>query len=448
MASLSAAGPVLAREPKLTADKHVLSNGLEVFLHEDHSLPTVSVNVYYHVGSKDESPGRSGFAHLFEHLMFQGSKHVPEDTFFKFLEEAGATGVNGTTNDDRTNYFETVPANRLNLALWLESDRMGFLLDHVDQATLDSQRNVVKNERRQNYENAPYGLVYKYLREALYPKGHPYHELTIGTPEDLDRATLDDVRGFFRAHYVPNNATLVLAGDFEPTKALEMVSKYFAPIPAGPKRELPKAPATVVRSSPARLDVSSSAELERVQIAWTTPAFFKPGDAELDLVGTILSNGKSSRLYKKFVYDAQTAQDVDAGQSSQQYSSTFSMSATAKPGKSLDELHAGLRGELERLGREGPTEDELRRAKISVLSSSLFRLERVGTRADMLNLYRHYTGDASFYTHDRARYDQVDAAAIKAAAQSLAASRAVSVYVHHDPKAPLAGRLEPARATP
>ncbi len=424
------------------AERHVLSNGLEVYLHEDHSIPVVSVNTFYHVGGKDEAPGKTGFAHLFEHLMFQGSKHVPEDTFFKFLQEAGATNVNGSTNDDRTNYFETVPSNRLALALWLESDRMGFLLDHVDQATFDSQRDVVKNERRQSYENAPYGLVYKFLREALYPAWHPYHHLTIGTPEDLDRATLDDVRAFFRANYVPNNATLVLDGDFEPTKTLELISKYYAPIPAGPKRELPKAPPPVQPTQPVRLDVSCSAELERVTIAWTSPAFFAPGDAELDVVARILSSGKSSRLYKKFVYDAQTAQDVSAGQGSQQYSSSFMLSATAKPGKSLDELKSGLLAELDRLGREGPTEAELRRAKIGILSASLSVLERSSSRADNLNMFRHYTGDASYFARDRARYDRVDANAVKVAARTLDPQRAVTVYVHHDAKAPIAGRLD------
>lgn len=431
-----------AGEPKLHADRHVLSNGLEVYLHEDHSIPVVSVNTYYHVGSKDEAPGKTGFAHLFEHLMFQGSKHVPEDTFFKFLEEAGATNVNGTTNDDRTNYYQTVPSNRLALALWLESDRMGFLLDHVDEATFKSQRDVVKNERRQSYENRPYGLVYKFMREALYPEGHPYHHLTIGTPEDLDRASLDDVRAFFRTHYVPNNATLVLDGDFEPTKALELVSKYYAPIPAGPKRALPKAPLPVIATRATRLDVACSAELERVTVAWTTPAFFQAGDAELDVVARVLSSGKSSRLYKKFVYDAQTAQDVSAGQGSQQYSSTFSLSATAKPGTSLDDLRSGLLAELDRLAKEGPTDEELRRAKIGILSSSLFGLERGSSRADTLNMFRHYTGDANYFTQDRARYDRVDAAAVKAAAKTLDPQRALSIFVHHDSNAPVAGRLD------
>ena len=442
LVALSLTNGALAEEPKLEAERLVLSNGLEVYLHVDHSIPVVSVNTVYHVGGKDEAPGRSGFAHLFEHLMFQGSKHVPEDTFFKFLEEAGGTSVNGTTSDDRTNYFETVPSNRLALALWLESDRMGFLLDHVDQATFESQRDVVKNERRQSYENQPDGLVYKFLREAIYPPSHPYHHLAIGTPEDLDRASLEDVRAFFRAYYVPRNATLVLDGDFEPAKAMELVTKYYAPIPSGPKREINPAPPAVVATHPTQLDVSSSAELERVTIAWTTPPFFRPGDAELDVVARILSSGKSSRLYKKFVYDAQSAADVSAGQASAQYSSMFLMTATAKPGKSITDLRAGLLAELARLAQEGPTAAELSRAKIGILSASLFGLEESSSRADTLNTYRHFTGDANYFSKDRARYEAVDAAAVKKAAASLEPQRAVTVLVHHDAKAPLAGRLD------
>src|SRR5580658_9945621 len=217
----------------LAVDKTRLDNGLELVLHEDHRTPIVTVNLWYHVGSKDEPKGKNGFAHLFEHVMFQGSKHVPEDTYFLDLERVGATDINGSTALDRTNYFETVPSNQLELGLWLESDRMGFLLDHVDQATFAGQRDVVKNERRQNYENAPYGLVGQYVHAELFPPDHPYHLLTIGTPNDLDAATLDDVKAFFRTWYVPNNATLVIAGDIDKTQARALVDKYFGPIPSG-----------------------------------------------------------------------------------------------------------------------------------------------------------------------------------------------------------------------
>src|SRR5579872_931800 len=266
LALLASTGPTaaLAADPDAskislgTSETH-LDNGLELVLHEDHRTPIVAVEVWYHVGSKDEPAGRQGFAHLFEHLMFQGSKHVPEDTYFRFLERAGASNVNGTTNTDRTNYFETIPKNRLELALWLESDRMGFLLDHVDNQTFAGQRDVVKNERRQNYENAPYGMVPMLLAEALYPPTHPYHHLTIGSPQDLDAATLDDVKAFFRTWYLPNNATLVIAGDIDPDATQALVTKYFAPIPAGTLPERPAAP-KVELAGEKRVNVERSEE--------------------------------------------------------------------------------------------------------------------------------------------------------------------------------------------
>ena len=321
----SFAAPSAADEvPKVSIkpEKYALANGLEVILDEDHRTPIVTTNIWYHVGSKDEAAKRNGFAHLFEHVMFQGSKHVPEDTYFKYLEQAGATSINGTTNSDRTNYFETIPSNRLELALWLESDRMGFLLDHADQKTFESQREVVKNERRQNYENAPYGLVSMAIHEELFPKDHPYHLLTIGSPQDLDAATLDDVKSFFRQYYVPNNATLVLSGDFDKTKAKALVEKYFGPIPRGtqvPRRQ----PANVTHPGETRIEMEAGVELPRVYIAWPTPQFFAPGDGDLDLVSQILSGGKTSRLYKRLVYDLQIAQGVSASQSSMELASMF-----------------------------------------------------------------------------------------------------------------------------
>ncbi len=243
-----------------------LANGLQVVLHEDRRTPIVTVNIWYHVGSKDEPAGKNGFAHLFEHVMFQGSRHVPEDTFFRDLQSAGASEVNGTTNFDRTNYFETLPANRLELALWLESDRMAFLLDHVDNMTFTSQRDVVLNERRQNYENTPYGLVPQFLSAALFPAGHPYHLLTIGSPEDLARATLDDVKAFFRTWYVPNNATLVVAGDFDAAKTKALVEQYFGPIPGRPAPPR-TSPPPVSLAGETRLDLEAGVELPRVYVA-------------------------------------------------------------------------------------------------------------------------------------------------------------------------------------
>jgi predicted Zn-dependent peptidase len=425
----------------IAVEKTKLGNGLEVVLHEDHRTPIVSVNLWYHVGSKDEPSGKNGFAHLFEHVMFQGSKHVAEDTYFKYLEAAGATDVNGTTNTDRTNYFETVPSNRLELALWLESDRMGFLLDHADQDTFSSQRDVVKNERRQSYENQPYGLVLQYEREAVFPADHPYHYLTIGTPKDLDAASLGDVQSFFRTWYVPNNATLVVAGDIDKKKTLELVEKYFGPIP---QRKLPdrKPPAPVKLEGETRLEVEADVELPRVYIAWATPAFFAQGDAELDLLAHVLSSGKTSRLYKRLVYDLQIAQDVAASQGSMQWGSVFEIRATAKPGKTAAELLKVIDEELASVRANGIKDDELARAKKDILSGMVFEVERMGSRANLANTYNHYVGDPAYFPKDVARYENGTKEAVKDAAVKLTpeSSRVVTI-VTPVKGAPLAGRL-------
>jgi zinc protease len=437
-----------ASKPGLTAEKLTLPNGLEVILHEDKRTPVVSVNVYYHVGSKDELPGRNGFAHLFEHVMFQGSKHVPEDKFFQILERAGATDVNGTTNDDRTNYFETVPANRLELALWLESDRMGFLLDHADQATFESQRDVVKNERRQNYENAPYGLVWQGIRQSLFPKDHPYHRQTIGTPQDLDAAKLEDVRGFFKQWYVPNNASVVIAGDFERTAALALVQKYFGPIPKGPNPVRNKIPAITLNSEKL-LQFRARVELPRVVIAWNTPAFFLPGDAELDLTAHVLASGKTSRLYKRLVYDMQIAQDVSVGQGSMELGSTFSVTVTLRPGKSMDEVRAVLDQELEKFRQEGPTEAELTRAKTSIKSAEIFGLEKISSRANHLNTYNHYTHDPNYFERDLMRVENATVGLVRQAAQRyLVPNARVVAIITPDPSAPVAGVLASVGGAP
>lgn len=444
--SLSAPTPARGADPdaaKITLGvrETVLPNGLRVIVHEDHAAPLVTVELWYHVGSKDEPQGRQGFAHLFEHVMFQGSKHVPEDTYFRDLERAGASNINGTTNTDRTNYFETVPRNRLELALWLESDRMGFLLDHVDQQTFAGQRDVVKNERRQNYENAPYGLVPQILAEALYPPSHPYHHLTIGSPADLDAASLEDVRQFFRTWYVPNNAALVIAGDVDPDPTFKLVEQYFGPIPRG---VLPDRPATpgVTLTAEKRVEVEAGVELGRVILAWPTPAFFAPGDGELDLVARVLSNGGTSRLYKRLVYDDQIAQDVFASQGSGQLGSRFEISATAKPGRTPEELLKAIDEELGKLRDAGPTDAELGRARTAFLSRSAFDLEHVGGRADRLEGYVHYTGDANYLGKDLARYDSATASTLRDAVRSfLPVDRRVVVFVRPTPGAPLAGRL-------
>jgi len=443
----AAAPPRVARaEPvadpvTLQVEKSRLANGLEVILHEDHRTPIVTVDIWYHVGSKDEAPGKNGFAHLFEHVMFQGSKHVPEDAYFRYLERVGATDVNGSTNLDRTNYHETVPSNRLELALWLESDRMGFLLSHVDQLTFAGQRDVVKNERRQNYENAPYGLVNQYIRERLYPPGHPYHTLTIGTPKDLDNATLDDVKGFFRSWYVPNNATLVIAGDIDKAKTLSLVDKYFGPIvgrPTPPRNPVPKvAPAAEVR-----LDVAAGVELPRVYMAWPTAPGYAPGDAELDLVAHVLASGKTSRLYKRLVYDTQIAQDVSAVQISADLGSTFQIVATAQPGHTAEEMQKAIDDELNALFTKGIQDGELARAKTDSVSSLLFGIEGGSARADLINAYNQHAHDPAFLPKDLARYQSPGAAQVLDVAKAqLPLGKRIVALVTPVKGAPLAGEL-------
>jgi predicted Zn-dependent peptidase len=425
----------------LPSEKFTLANGLEVILHEDHRTPTVTVNVWYHVGSKDEEPGRNGFAHLFEHVMFQGSKHVGEDLYFKYLERAGASSINGTTNTDRTNYFETVPANQLELGLWLESDRMGFLLDHADDKTFKSQREVVKNERRQNYENAPYGMVHKTVIEHLYPESHPYYRTTIGTPEDLDRATIDDVRAFFKKWYVPNNATLSLAGDFESAKVKPLVEKYFGDIPKGDlsdRRALPD----VKLEREVRLQLEAGVELGRVSMTWPSPKMYAEGDAALDLVSHVLSGGKTSRLYKALVYDARVATDVSAHQSSAQLGSRFEIGLTLAPGKAAEEAVKIVDRELARLASAVPTAAELSRAKVVTRSALLFSLEKQSSRADMLNHYNQVAGRPDYFKEDLARYARVSANEVKAAAKTwLPLDKRVVAIVVPTPGAPVAGRL-------
>jgi predicted Zn-dependent peptidase len=428
-------------------EKYTLQNGLEVVLHEDHRTPIVTVNVWYHVGSKDEPKGKNGFAHLFEHVMFQGSKNVGEDMFFKYLEAAGASERNGSTNLDRTNYFETVPSNQVALALWLESDRMGWLLDHADQKTFASQRDVVKNERRQNYENAPYGLVPQFIRAALFPEGHPYHLLTIGSPEDLDAATLDDVRAFFKTFYVPNNATLVVAGDIDAGKTKGLVERYFGAIPRGAAPPVKTKPQPVTLAGEQRLSVEADVELPRVQMSWVTPPFFAPGDAELDLIGQVLSTGKTSRLYKKLVYDLQIAQDVWAGQQSSQLASTFEIVVTLRKGKSPEQVLKLIDAELDKLRKAPPSADEVERARARTISSNVFQMERVGARADAINSYNQLAGDPGYFPKDIARYERATPGDLqKAAADLLPGGRRVVTLVTPTKGAPRAGRLvqEPA----
>jgi len=401
--------------PPIKVEKYELPNGLDVILHEDHSIPMVSVNIWYHVGSKNEKVRRTGFAHLFEHMMFQGSQHH-EGEYFEPLEKIGAA-INGSTELDRTNYWEDVPSNYLELALWLESDRMGFLVPAMTQEKLDNQRDVVKNERRQGVENEPYGKVEDLMLPLQYPEGHPYAHSVIGSMEDLSAASLDDVKDFFKSYYTPNNASLCIAGDFDPAVAKKMVEKYFATIPAGPPVDrvhawIPKIDG--VRRGSAEDNVN----LPRVYYAWNTPAGYTPGDAELDLLANVLASGKTSRLYKALVYDKQIAQDVSAYQSSSEVCGSFNIVATVRAGHTLAEVEAAIDEELNRLLAGGVTSAELTQAQTAYEASFVRRMEGVGSfggRADMLNAYNTLLGDPNKFQWDLDRYTRATVADVQRA---------------------------------
>jgi zinc protease len=399
--------------PKIAFEKYVLPNGLEVILSEDHRLPIVSVNLWYHVGPANEEAGRTGFAHLFEHMMFQGSKHVHGDSHFRLLEGAGASDYNGTTDFDRTNYFETLPSNQLELALWLESDRMGYLLDVLDEANLRNQQDVVRNERRQSVENVPYGIVDEEQIHQLFPKGHPYYGDVMGSHADIQSAKLDEVKKFFKTYYSPNNASITIVGDIDKTATKTLVSKYFGPLKQGPP--VPKIAVTTPSiTSERRAVVTDKIQLPKVYIAWLTPPFYKPGDADADLAGQILGGGKSSRLYKKLVYEQQIAQDVSASQMSLLLGSVFSVDVTARNGHTAEELEKAIDAELTKFRSEGPTDAELQRARNTIETSIVGGLETLGGVADTLNRYNHYLGTPDYLDKDIGRYRAATADSVKA----------------------------------
>jgi zinc protease len=393
-----------------------LANGLHVILHRDTSVPVVAVNVWYHVGSGHEKVGRTGFAHLFEHLMFEGSKHVPEGAFDTWLESAGANN-NGSTNTDRTNYYIDGPANALELMLFLESDRMGFLLDTMSPARVDGQRDVVKNERRQSYENRPYGMPELELDTMLWPKGHPYSWSTIGSMEDLSAASHEDVQEFFRTYYAPNNASLVIAGDIDLATTKALVEKWFSDVPAG-RPVPPVAPPAAMLTGVSRKTMTDRVQLPRLYLAWLTPGLHRPGDAALDVVSSLLTSGKNSRLYKRLVYELQIAQDVQAYQGSQMLGSAFYIQATARPGKTAEELQTVIDEEIDKLAATPPEPRELERALNQIEASFLRQAERVGGfggKANQLNAYYTNTGMPDFFNEDLARYRSLDATDISSA---------------------------------
>jgi predicted Zn-dependent peptidase len=397
---------------KIEFDTFTLPNGLTVILHEDHTSPLVAVDLWYHVGSKDEAPGRTGFAHLFEHLMFMGSRNAPYPSFDAIMESWGGHN-NGTTSNDRTNYYELGPRNLLETFLWLEADRLATLPEVITAEELDRQRKVVRNERRQSYENRPYARAELLVPETLYPAAHPYSWPVIGSHADLEAATVDDVRAFFDRFYRPSNASLVIAGDFDPAEARALVERHFG---WQPRRE---EPAHATLAAPAHLaadvdlTVQDRVQLPRLRVAWHTPALFQPGDADLDMAAHVLGGGKSSRLYRSLVFERRIAQDVFAYQGSQLLGSTLQIGATAKPGHDLAELGRAMDEEIARFAADGPTEVELTRARNTHLADFYKGLDHLQTRADLLNHYQNLLGNPDGVGRDVARYEATTTATVR-----------------------------------
>jgi zinc protease len=414
--------------PKIKFEKYTLPNGLEVILHEDHSTPIITVNTWYKVGSGDEKPGRTGFAHLFEHIMFMGSEHVPVGMFDKELEAAGADN-NGSTTEDRTNYYENLPSNALPLALWLDADRMGFLLPTMDLAKLDLQREVVKNERRERVDNVPYGRADEMILAALYPKGHPYSWSVIGSMADLSAASLDDVKNFFRTYYAPNNATLTIAGDFNPAEAKRLVAMYFGGIPRGPAIPARPSVAPITLAKDTFMVLEDRVQLPRAFYDWPTVKIFDKDDAALDVLAAVLASGKNSRLYKRLVFDMQIAQQVFASQQSSKLAGRFEIDITPKPGQDLAAIDKVVQEELQKVMNEPVSDRELQRVKNSYKASFLNRLSGVLGKSEILNSYNYMAGNPDYVQQDAARYEAVTKADVQRVARQYLGKHKVVLTV-------------------
>jgi len=390
----------------ISYEKYKLDNGLEVILHQNKNLPMVAVNIWYKVGSAQEVKGKTGIAHLFEHMMFQGSENVAKEMHFRYIQEAGGT-LNGSTSFDRTNYYEKGPSNFLEVALWLESDRMGYLLPALDQDKLDNQKDVVYNERLERYDNQPYGLAWELLITNLYDKSHPYSWSTIGFANDIKNYTLADVKNFFRTYYAPNNASLVIAGDFKRDKAVSIVEKYFADI----KNSQIVDPLKISNGKLTQnknIRHKDNVQLERIYVSWLSEKAYCKDDAALDILSDLLTGSKNSRLYKTLVFEKEIAQDVTAFQFSGKYGGHFTIVATAKPGKSLDEIKSGIFNIISDLIKNGISSKELEKSKTGIRSSFVFSLQNLDSLADHLNSYNFYLNEPNSFSYDLERYIKVE----------------------------------------
>ncbi|MFO0589715.1 MAG: pitrilysin family protein [Polyangiaceae bacterium] len=461
IAAVLAASPALADEPAKPAPaasapsklsipftKYTLPNGLTVILHEDHALPMVSVNTMVRVGSRFEEAKRTGFAHLFEHLMFMGTRRVPTKMFDAWMEAEGGAN-NAWTSEDRTDYYSVGPARTLKLLLWLDADRFASLADDMNAEKLEAQRQVVRNERRQTSENEPYGKVELRLPELLYPEGHPYHHPVIGSHEDLEAAQVSDVVSFFKSYYAPNNCSMVVAGDFNPDEVKGWVQTYFGGVPRAEVKAAPEVPAAKL-TKVVRETIEDNVQLPKVVMAWPTAAQYGKGDAELDLLSTVLSNGKASRLYKALVYDKPLAQEVSASQESGEKGSRFVVEAIARPGVKLDALEKAIDAELDKIRKQEIAANELSRAQNQYEMAFFSRLQSVRGRAALLNQYETFKGDPGFIDQDLQRYRDATPAGVLAIVKSTLDPKG-RVIIHVIPrkeepeeKAPKAA---PAKAT-
>jgi predicted Zn-dependent peptidase len=410
-----------AEAPKLEIpfERYQLDNGLTVILSEDHTVPTVTVNVMVHVGSRFEAPKRTGFAHLFEHLMFMGTDRVPTGKYDEWMEAEGGSN-NAWTSEDRTDFFDVGPAHSLPLLLWLEADRLGALGATMTQEKLEVQRKVVRKERQQRTENQPYmkGIELR-LPELLYPEGHPYHHPVIGSHEDLEAATLDDVKGFFAQNYVPSNMSLVVAGDFDAKATKVTIQKLFDTLPKAPAPAEPPRPPVPKLTHAVRETLEDDVQLAKIVMAWHSPARFQPGDAELDLLSNVLDHGKASRLYKALVFDKELAQSVSATQESRDLSGQFTLEIVARPKVDLAEIERVVDAELAKLAKEPVTQAELDRARNDYETGFVRQLESVENRASQLNAYQTYVGDPGFIQKDLERYRSVTRDTLFATAKSV-----------------------------
>ncbi|HEX7499859.1 MAG TPA: pitrilysin family protein, partial [Polyangia bacterium] len=471
LGSQSAAAAV----PDIAFEQYRLPNGLDVVLHVEHRVPIVHVEVWYKVGSKDEIAGKTGFAHLFEHMMFRGTKHIPEDAYFKYLSQAGASARNGSTSTDRTNYFETLPASQLELGLWLESSRMGFLLDRDGRervgaptlsppipsrdaslpaepagsardrpsfkVTFANQRDVVKNERRQRVENVPLGAVSRLELEALFPALHPYRHEVIGSMDDLDAASEADLKDFFNRYYAPGNAVLLIAGDIDTAITKGMIEKYFGPIAAGPP--IRRVPVSVIPPPQAerRLAMEANINLPRGQMVWNTVPVFAPGDAELDLVANVLGEGRSSRLYQRLVHDLKIAQSVSAHHGSRMHGGSFEIDYSAMQGHSLAEIERVIDEELDKLRAQPPSPEEIERARNQIKTDLLKGMEPLSGLATRLLYYDVFAGDPGYLRRDLERYDGATPEILGTWVKKVLGKNArVVVTVAPNAKVPIMGR--------